>query len=195
MAALVAVPVQAQEAPAGEGNDIVVTGTKRETTLQETPVAITAVTGETLEAMGAQGLEDFFRNVPGLQVQEGETGAGRGRISVRGIRSQGEATLALYYGETPIIGSNGTSSDPGGRTGDIALFDVKQVEVLRGPQGTLYGSSSMGGTIRMLFNEPSTRRLSATVRAEGSFTDFGGFNYSAQAMVNAPLSDPLALRV
>jgi iron complex outermembrane receptor protein len=185
---------QAADSPAVETNEIIVTASKRETRLQDTPIAITALTGETLEAMGAAGMDDFFRSVPGLVVQEGETAGGRGRISVRGIRSQGEATLALYYGETPIIGSSGTSSDPGGRTGDLALFDVRQIEVLRGPQGTLYGSSSMGGTIRILFNEPSTSGFAGSARGEASFTDGGGFNHSLQAMLNLPLGETLALR-
>ncbi len=174
--------------------EIIVTATKRASLLQETPIAITAITGSTLQEMGAKGMDDFFRTVPGLVVQEGETGAGRGRVAVRGIRSQGEATLGLYYGETPIIGSNGTASDPGGRTGDLALFDVRQIEVLRGPQGTLYGSSSMGGTIRVLFNEPSTRGVASSVSSEGSFTRDGGFNYALQAMLNTPLTETLALR-
>ncbi|MCD9032051.1 TonB-dependent receptor [Luteimonas sp. Y-2-2-4F] len=180
---------------ATELSGIVVTGLKRESLLQDTPAAITSLGGTTLEAMGATQLDDFFRSVPGLQVQEGETGAGRGRMSVRGIRSQGEATLALYYGETPIIGSNGTGSDPGGRTGDLALYDVERVEVLRGPQGTLYGSSAMGGAIRILFNEPSTQGVEGSVRTELSATEGGGWNRAGSAMINTPLSDALSLRV
>lgn len=174
--------------------EVVVSATKRDTLLQETPLAITAITGETLERRGALGLEDFFRQVPGLVVQEGETGGGRGRMSIRGVRSQGESTVAMYYGETPIIGSEGTASDTGGRTGDLAVYDLQRVEVLRGPQGTLYGSSSMGGAVRYIFNDPDPTAVSGRVRTEVSSTEDGGVNYGGAGVLNLPLADNLALR-
>jgi outer membrane receptor protein involved in Fe transport len=188
----------AQQAPESTAVDtleeIVVSATKRDTLLQETPLAITAISGDALERRGAQSLEDFFREVPGLVVQEGETGGGRGRMSIRGVRSQGEATVAMYYGETPIVGSEGTAADPGGRTGDLAVYDLRRVEVLRGPQGTLYGSSSMGGAVRYIFNDPDPEALSGRVRTEVSSTEHGGVNYGGAGMLNLPLTDQLALR-
>ncbi|MFC3050539.1 TonB-dependent receptor [Kordiimonas pumila] len=176
-------------------DEIIVTALKRSTSLQETPAAISAISSETLRSMGATGLDDVFRFVPGLVVQEGETGGGRGRLSVRGIRSQGEATLGLYYDETPIIGSNGTSSDPGGRTGDLNLFDIERVEVLRGPQGTLYGASSMGGAIRILFNKPNFEEYEGEVLGQMTDTKGGGFGYAVKGMVNVPFNEKFAARL
>lgn len=173
---------------------VYVTSTKRETALQDLPMSVTAFGGDSLENQEAISLEDIFRQVPGLMVQEGETGGGRGRVSIRGIRSQGEGTVALYYDEAPIIGSQGTSSDPGGRTGDLALYDLNRVEVLRGPQGTLYGSSSMGGAIRMIFNDPNPAEFSGRTKGLVSATEEGGTNYGAAGVLNIPLSDKFAIR-
>src|SRR3546814_4655007 len=91
--------------------------------------------------------------VPSLRVQD--NGPGQRRVSLRGILASGEPTVGTYYDETPIAGSVGVASDAGGRTPDFSLFDVERVEVLRGPQGTLYGASSMSGAIRVIFEKPS----------------------------------------
>ncbi|MGE6696375.1 TonB-dependent receptor [Hyphomonas sp. NPDC076900] len=184
------------KAPEGESRQdtIYVTASKRETALQDTPMAVSALAGEGLESQNAISLEDIFRQVPGLMVQEGETGAGRGRVSIRGVRSQGEGTVSLYYDETPIIGSQGTGSDPGGRTGDLALYDLERVEVLRGPQGTLYGASSMGGAIRMIFNDPDSDKFSGRAKGLLSMTEEGGTNYGAAGVVNLPITETFAIR-
>jgi len=174
--------------------DIVVTALKRETRLQETPLAISAVTGDALQNQGSSSVADMVRQVPGLNITEGNTG--QRRITIRGVQSAGESTVGLYLGDTPITGPNSATSDPSSITPDLNMFDVQRIEVLRGPQGTLYGSGSMSGTLKFVFNEPSTTEYSGAF--DGSIADVkdGGTSFSTRGMVNAPLVDGLiGLRV
>ena len=113
-------------------DEIVVTALRRETNLQDTALSITALSGATLEKMGASTLQDLVASVPGLNLTEGNTG--QRRISVRGVQSAGESTVGLYLGETPITGPNSATSDPSSMTPDLNMFDVSRVEVLRGPR-------------------------------------------------------------
>jgi outer membrane receptor protein involved in Fe transport len=195
--ALAAAPgiVQAQEAaaPAAESdNDIVVTALRRDTTVQTTPLAITALTGETLTNAGVTNIADYAKFVPSLRIQD--NGPGQRRVSLRGVQASGEATVGVYYDDTPVTGSVGVSSDAAGRTADFTLFDVNRIEVLRGPQGTLYGASSMGGAIRVIFNKPKDE-YEGTVEAQAQTTRGGGFGYFVNGMVNVPLvKDVLAAR-
>lgn len=194
-AVITSMPAQAQESTEGAGvNDIVVTALRRDTSLQETPISISAMSGDTLTRLGATSMNDYFRQVPNLQV-EGNSPANR-RITIRGVRSAGEATVGLYYDETPLTGPGGTTADAGSTNPDMNLFDVERVEVLRGPQGTLFGSGSMGGTIRMLFNKPNPTKLEGTVEAQGTLTKNGDPGYYVKGMINLPIAqDVLALRV
>ncbi|MGC4252331.1 MAG: TonB-dependent receptor, partial [Sphingobium sp.] len=188
---------QAQEfagAPDQSGNDIVVTALRRDTTLQDTPISISAVSGDALSKIGATSINDYFRQVPSLQV-EGNAPATR-RITVRGVRSAGEATVGLYFDETPLTGPGGTTADAGAMNPDINLFDVERVEVLRGPQGTLFGSGSMGGTVRMIYNKPDATKIAGTMEVQGTVTKNGDPGFYAKAMINLPIAqDVLALRV
>jgi len=165
--------------------DIVVTAQKRETRLQETPASIQAVTGSTLENASIYGLNDLVKVAPGLVVTD--AGPGQRRVSLRGIRSSGEPQVAIYYDEAPLAGAPGTTSDSGGNQGDLQLFDVQRVEVLRGPQGTLYGASSMGGAIRIIYRKPSDE-FEAGADIIGSTTSHAGENYQVNAMVNVPIA-------
>lgn len=189
----------AQEASSSDqrsnaGNEIVVTALKRETRLQDTPLAISAVTGAALQNQGASSVADMVRQVPGLNITEGNTG--QRRITIRGVQSAGESTVGLYLGETPITGPNSATSDPSSITPDLNMFDIARIEVLRGPQGTLYGSGSMSGTVKFVFNEPSTTDYAGAF--DGMLADIknGGMSYSARGMVNTPLVENLiGLRV
>jgi iron complex outermembrane receptor protein len=134
--------------------EVVVTALKRSTTIQTTPISISAVTEKSLQALGASGIQDYFRTVPNLQV-DGNSPTSR-RLTLRGVRSAGEATVGLYYDETPLTGPAGTTADASSTSADVNLFDAERVEVLRGPQGTLYGSGSMGGTLRVILNKPNS---------------------------------------
>ena len=177
---------------AQSGTDIVVTALRRDTTVQTTPMAITALTGETLTNAGVTNIADYAKFVPSLRIQD--NGPGQRRVSLRGVQASGEATVGVYYDDTPVTGSVGVSSDAAGRTADFTLFDVNRIEVLRGPQGTLYGASSMGGAIRVIFNKP-TDEYEGTVEGQAMTTKGGGFGYFVNGMVNVPLvKDVLAAR-
>ena len=172
--------------------ELVVTALKRSTVLQDTPIAISAVTGDTLAKMGVDNISDYAKAVPGLTLVDG--GPGARRIVIRGIQGAGEAQVGVYYDEVPVGGSPGTTSDSGARSPDLKMFDVQQVEVLRGPQGTLYGSGSMAGTVRVIFKKP-LYEYEGAVEGNVFSTKEGGMGYEANAMVNVPLiEDKLAAR-
>jgi len=179
---------------AGAIEEVVVTALKRSTTVQTTPISVSAVTEKSLQALGAQGIQDYFRTVPNLQV-DGNSPTSR-RLTLRGVRSAGEATVGLYYDETPLTGPAGTTADASSTSADVNLFDAERIEVLRGPQGTLYGSGSMGGTLRVILNKPDTSRYAGAVEAQGTSTKGGSNGYSIKGMVNVPLiEDKLAARL
>ena len=185
---------QAADASAAGSTDgtIVVTALRRSSTLQDTPLAITAFSQVTLQNTGTTNITDLQKMTPGLRIQD--NGPGQRRLSLRGILSAGEPTVGLYYDETPIAGNVGTGSDAGGRTPDFSLFDLERVEVLRGPQGTLYGASAMSGAIRIIMNKPQNDYAAA---AEGTVGDTkgGGVGYQVNGMVNVPIvKDLLAVR-
>ncbi|MGF7146744.1 outer membrane receptor protein involved in Fe transport [Sphingomonas zeicaulis] len=182
----------AQEEPEAAAKDlpgdIVVTALRRTSTVQDTPLAITAIGAETLANTGTTNITDLQKMTPGLRIQD--NGPGMRRLSLRGILAAGEPTVGLYYDETPIAGNVGTGSDAGGRTPDFSLFDVERVEVLRGPQGTLYGASAMSGAVRVLMKKPAFE-FEGAADATISDTSYGGFNYAINGMVNLPVVDDL----
>lgn len=185
-----AVPAASQEAASAQEvddkTDIVVTALKRSTNLQETPISISAITGEALANSGAQNIAEMAGSVPSLNFVD--AGPSQRRVVIRGIQAVGEPTVGVYYDETPVIGAIGSTNDAGGTTPELKLFDVERVEVLRGPQGTLYGSGSMGGTLRIIYEKPSFDTL-GKVDATLSATKDGGVNYEINGVVNAPIVD------
>ncbi|WP_226632738.1 TonB-dependent receptor [Novosphingobium profundi] len=176
------------------GADIVVTALKRSSSIQETPISISAVTGETMANSGVQDIADLAASAPGLSFVDG--GPSQRRVVIRGIQGSGEPMIGTYYDETPVTGMIGAGNDAGGSTPELKLFDVERVEVLRGPQGTLYGAGSMGGTLRIIYNKPDLTGLGSAVDASLSNTRYGGWNYDASAMLNVPLAtDKVGVRV
>ena len=187
-------PAQA-EAETVSTDEIVVTALKRgDVQLQDVASSIAVVGQETLEKRGVVEFADFARNVAGLNFID--SGAGDKRYIVRGINAAGEAQTALYYDNIPMTGIGGAASSFGGRQPDLQLYDVQQIEVLRGPQGTLYGSNSQSGVIRFVTNKARTDRFEGSAQAEVSATKDGGTNYGIRGMVNVPLvQDVLAVRI
>ncbi|WP_232476248.1 TonB-dependent receptor [Flavisphingomonas formosensis] len=179
-------------ATADEG-EILVTALKRSTAIQETPISISAVTGEAIANSGVQSIADLGATTPGLNFVDG--GPSQRRVVIRGIQGPGEPMIGTYYDETPVTGMIGASNDAGGSTPELRLFDVNRVEVLRGPQGTLYGSGSMGGTLRVIYNKPALDKVEGMADASLSNTHEGGWNYEVNGMVNVPLAtDKVGLR-
>ncbi len=181
-------------ASAGDLEQIVVTAEKRKSTVQKTPISITALSGADLQAEGVTDLVQVAQQVPGVSFKT--SGPGQTEFEMRGLTSTGgeSPTVGFYLDETaltpPAMAQNGkVVIDPG-------LFDLNRIEVLRGPQGTLYGASSMGGTIKLVTNPPDPHRFAAAAEAIGSDTSGGGFNHTLNAMLNAPLiADKAALRL
>jgi outer membrane receptor protein involved in Fe transport len=176
----------------GPGSEIVVTSLKREIRLQDAPASITSISNDTLRSANIDSANDLVRAVPSLTITD--AGPGQRRITLRGIRSAGDAQVGIYYDETPVSGPPGTTSDPGGSQSDFKLFDLERVEVLRGPQGTLYGAGAVGGTIRLVTHKPDFE-FGGKVDVSGTTTESGGEGYQLNAAVNVPIvKDVLAVR-
>lgn len=177
--------------------EIVVTAAKRgEQTLQDTPMTIQAFSGDMLAAMGASGIEDLAGRVPGFTVYN--AGTNQKKLRMRGISSTAESepqeTVAIYLDDVPMTGNGGTNNE-NGSSPDLALFDLDRIEVLKGPQSTLYGAGAMGGTVRYILNRPDTEAFAGKVGATLSDMKSGDSSWKTEAMFNLPVSDTFALRV
>lgn len=173
--------------------DIIVTATKRgDEALRNVPIAIQALTGDTLTKSGATQFSDYATRVPSLSFQD--LGPGDKKYIIRGINSTGAATVGAYYDEAVISADN--RNDGGGRNTDIRLYDIERIEVLKGPQGTLYGASSESGTIRIITKKPDMLNFGGYIAGELSATHKGGTNYNINGALNLPIvEDRLAARV
>ncbi|GGO14653.1 TonB-dependent receptor [Iodidimonas muriae] len=172
--------------------EITVTGQKRgPQRVRDVPAAIQAIGGNTIDDMLATEFSDLAGMIPSLQFQD--LGPGDKEYIIRGVNSSGTATVGVYYDEAVITARN--KQDGGGRQADIELHDLARIEVLKGPQGTLYGASSMSGTIRFIPNEADPSAVDFNVEGEISTTDNGGTNYRTNGMLNLPIiKDKLAVR-
>jgi iron complex outermembrane recepter protein len=184
--------VHAQAAPQGQDSlgEIVVTAQRRAESLSDVPISVSAVDRAQLDAIGARDVEDVTRTMPGIIVRNGFEGITT--IAIRGIASTvGSATTGIYIDDTPIqvraLGAGGTAS-----SAFPLIFDLDRVEVLRGPQGTLFGSGSEGGTIRFITPTPSLDTISAYTRSELAYTEHGDPSYEFGAAVGAPIVDNVA---
>lgn len=190
-----AVAQDADEADARRLKTVTVTATKRSESAQSIPVAVNAIGEQELEALGVKNFSDYLIQLPG--VTAGGSGPGQNTIYIRGLASTtpnlttaGVAGLApnvaFYLDEQPL-------AQPG-RNLDVYAADLQRVEVLSGPQGTLFGASSQAGTVRLITNKPDFSGFDASLKASTSFTEGGEMSNSVEAMLNVPVSDKLALR-
>jgi outer membrane receptor protein involved in Fe transport len=174
--------------------EIVVTAQKRISTVQDTPISITAVSGDDLAARGIASLATLAQGTPGVSLKS--EGPSQTEIEMRGMTSSGgnSATVGFYLDDIPLAGP--ASAQNGHVVIDPDLYDLNRVEILRGPQGTLFGSGSMGGTVRLISNQPNLSEFQSSAQSVLSGTDGGGFNHKDSLMANLPLIDnTLALRV
>ena len=174
--------------------EIVVTAEKRTETVQSAPLSITAYSGAQLQAAGLADMSAVGYETPG--VSERNSGPGQTEYEMRGVASSGgqAPTVGFYLDDTPLTPPN--EALLGRVVIDPTLYDLNRVEVLRGPQGTLYGSSSMGGTIKLVTNQPDPSGFALSAQAIASDTKDGGLNYTTNGMINIPLvDDKLALRI
>lgn len=193
--ALASASASAATGPAGVLEEVIVTATKRVENAADVPSSINVLSGERLEAQGVASFDDYFTQVPGLSlVSNGQPG--RGIVSLRGIStgaSQTSATVGWYLDDVQF-GSSGSLAIGGTYLPDPDLFDVNRIEVLKGPQGTLYGAATLGGLIKIVRNAPDPTGFAAKVALEGNSVTNGDQGYALRAMVNAPISDTSAIR-
>ncbi|WP_233350891.1 TonB-dependent receptor [Hyphomonas sp. ND6WE1B] len=172
---------------------MIVTATKREASLQDVPFSINAQSQEDMDRVGAENIEDIARNVAGLTIQN--LGPGQSQVAIRGV-SAGQIVrdqpgvkeqVGIYLDESAVSMSLFTP--------DLDLFDLARVETLRGPQGTLFGSGSVGGTVRYITHQPDVEQFEAAAEAGGSIVSGGSAGGHVKGMINAPIAgDVLAVR-
>ena len=171
--------------------EVVVTAQKRSESILSVPISITAMSQDTLDREGIKDLNDIARNTPSLTISA-NNGLGYSNVSIRGITSAtGAATTGLYIDDTPIQERNDSLGPP------VApqVFDLQRIEVLRGPQGTLFGAGSEGGTIRYITEGPNYTSATLRSRAELAYTDNGAPTYEAGLAGGLPIiQDQLAFR-
>ena len=175
--------------------EVLVTATKRTESMQDIPVAVSALGEESLDQLGISNFEDYLLQLP--NVTAGGSGPGQNTIYIRGVASTtpgltvaGVAGLApnvaLYLDEQPL-------AQPG-RNLDVYAADLARVEVLSGPQGTLFGASSQAGTVRLITNKPDPSGNYASIDLGTAFTHKGEMSNNVEAMVNIPINEKLTVR-
>jgi iron complex outermembrane recepter protein len=189
---LAAAAAAAQTEPTTSLNEVVVTAQKRSQALADIPMSVSVVAGETLERQRIENFEDLASMVPGLSLSSATPGITR--VTMRGINTGGVAsTVGIYLDDVPFGSSSGLAN-AAILSGDIDTFDMARVEVLRGPQGTLYGASALGGVIKYVANAPSTDGFEG--RLQGSVEDVAGagMGYGLTGVLNIPMGDSFAVR-
>lgn len=199
LAPVAAVPValadQAAEAQpsASTLQEIVVTAQKRAEKLHDVPMGVTAITSDDLQKQQLVSLDDLRAKVPGLSLTEVEPGTTR--LTLRGQDAGGVgSTVTTYIDDTPF-GSSNALANGFGFSGDFDTWDLQRVEVLRGPQGTLYGAGSEGGLLKYVTNPPDPTRFAAAVQAGGEDVAHGQGAGSGKGMINLPMGDRAAFRL
>jgi iron complex outermembrane receptor protein len=170
--------------------EIVVTAEKRESTVQKTPISMTAISGAELQLRGLEDFHSIAQEIPGISMKT--SGPGQTEYEMRGLDATGgfSPTVGFYLDDAPLTAP--AQAAQGKVVIDPDLYDLNRVEVLRGPQGTLYGAGSMGGTIKLVTNAPQLNAFSVSVQTKESGTDGGGFNYGGSAMINLPIATDVA---
>src|SRR5579872_1574769 len=172
--------------------NVVVTAQKRTETLVEVPASVAVVPGDTLEERHVENLQDLAPLISGLTVTGAEPGTTR--LTLRGIDTGGVASTVGVYSDDVPFGSSSGLANAAVLAANFDTFDLARVEVLRGPQGTLYGASSLGGVLKYVMNQPTTSGYEARVLATSDTTEGGGTDYSVKGLVNVPLGSQFALR-
>jgi iron complex outermembrane receptor protein len=177
----------------GDLEEIVVTAEKRDSTVQATPISMTALSSADIAEQNIGSVQDLVGAIPGISLRT--AGPGQTEYEMRGLGSSGGsvATVGFYLDETPLSASAVALN---GRTViDADLYDLNHTEILRGPQGTLYGAGSMGGTIKLVTNPPKLNSFEGSAAVDASQTSGGSTNGRGSLMLNFPIGDIVALRV
>jgi outer membrane receptor protein involved in Fe transport len=173
--------------------EVVVTAQRFTSTVQNTPISLSAVTGDQLDAAGITSIEELAHEIPGLSMRT--AGPGQTEYEARGLASSGGSapTVGFYLDDVPLTPP--ATSQTGKVVIDPNLYDIDRIELLRGPQGTLYGAGSMGGTVRVITNQPKLDTFEGSVQGTLSDTDGGSGNGGGSFMLNLPVGETLAVRV
>ena len=197
-ALMLATPALAQDASTqtttsgAASEDVIVTAQKREQTLIQVPQSVSVISGEKLENLQAKTFQDYAKLVPGLNVTQ--TIPGQSRLVLRGINTGSVgSTVGVYVDDNPY-GQSGSLANGAILAGDFDTFDIARIEVLRGPQGTLYGANSLGGVLKFVTVAPKLNTFEGRGQAGVETTKNGGTGYLANAVLNVPLGNMLALR-
>ena len=207
-ALLAAVPAAyAQNAPQTQGpaetagglQEIVVTAEKRVENLQNVPISVTVFDSAKLDQLGIVNLDDYVKYTPSISYVRGQGEGSNGQpgdahIYIRGVVSGGDGnhsgsqpSVGVYFDEQPVTTIDGTP--------DVHVYDIQRIEVLEGPQGTLFGASSESGTVRIISNKPDPSHFSAGYDLQGNQITDGGAGWEAQGFVNIPLGANAAVRL
>jgi iron complex outermembrane receptor protein len=190
---------QQQAGPVGALEEVVVTAQKRSENMQDVPIAILALGTEKLEQLNVSNLDDYVKHLPSVSYSRGQGQGGNGQpgsshVYMRGVvsganenHSGSQPSVGTYLDEQPVTTIDGTV--------DVHVYDIARVEVLEGPQGTLYGASSEAGTIRIITNKPDPTKFSASYDLSLNSVDHGGIGWTAEGYVNLPLSPVAAIRI
>jgi outer membrane receptor protein involved in Fe transport len=182
----------AASAAGGGIASVVITAQKRREDIRDVPLSVSVLSGEQLQAQQINTVEDLTRNIPNISFST-QGGPGLGTVEIRGVSSQaGAATVSVYLDDVSLTTRNLYSQG----TAEPRFFDLQDAEVLRGPQGTLYGASSLGGTIKFISKQPDLKTFSGSTTETVSWTKGGGLNYEMQGILNIPLiKNQAALRI
>ena len=184
-----AAPAASADASATSVGEVIVTATRKEEALSKIPESVSAFTAAKMDIQGIKSFADVAKFTPGVTFDQDDHD-----ISIRGINSTaGSGTTGIYIDDTPVqvrnLGLNANNTLP-------AVFDLNRVEVLRGPQGTLFGAGSEGGTVRYITNQPSLTKFTGLAHAEVATTDGGGPSYEAGVAMGGPIvEDKLGFRI
>lgn len=203
ISAILAGGMPAHAAADAEGNtgaleEIVVTAQKKVENLQNVPISIEVLDSEKIEKLHIANLDDYVKYSPGIALVRGEGQGGNGEpgtshIYMRGVVSGGtnhsgsQPSVGVYLDEEPVTTIDGTV--------DVHIYDIQRIEVLEGPQGTLFGASSQAGTVRIISNKPDPTKFEASYQLTANKIDHGGVGYEVDGMVNLPISPILAVRL
>src|SRR6202050_1704057 len=196
-AAFISQEGRAADAAAPADNDalatIVVTAEKKEEKLKDVPMSITALGGGALDNLQYRSFSDYAAMVPGLSLVSSQPGLTT--LTLRGQNAGGVgSTVAVYLDESPF-GSSSALLDGSILSGDFDTWDLQRVEVLRGPQGTLYGANSEGGLLKFVTAPPVLGTFSGAAEVTGESVAHGGNGGDVRAMLNLPLGDKMAFRI
>ncbi|MBA3897820.1 MAG: TonB-dependent receptor plug domain-containing protein, partial [Sphingomonadaceae bacterium] len=179
-------------APDNEQQEIIVTAQRREQRLQDVPIAVTALSAAELHRRGVTDFETYLRQTPSAYFANGESQGSE--VKLRGVgngTAQLSPTVAVYLGDVPVIHTGRSINS----SYNFALIDMNRVEILRGPQGQLFGANSLGGAIRNIPNQANLSGFSVGASATGSKTDHARGNYAFDGTINLPLSDSVGVRL